>query len=167
MNQDATSLADLHDIVVPDPVSWWSLAPGWYVLGLLALLGLRSLLLAWRRQRIAQRYRRLALDELAVLRDAAQDPNKRRGALGELPVLLKRTALAAWPRARVAALTGAKWWRFLDENSGKSQFENTHGEALERLAYDTSAALPEQDAKGLFRAVGHWIRHHRVTKNTD
>lgn len=31
MNADASSLDDLRDIAVPPPVSWWPLAPGWWV----------------------------------------------------------------------------------------------------------------------------------------
>ena len=37
MKDNPISLDKLHDIVLPETVGWWPLAPGWYVL-LLALL---------------------------------------------------------------------------------------------------------------------------------
>ena len=36
-NPDPSSLDNLFDIVVPPPVSWWPPAPGWYVVGGLAI----------------------------------------------------------------------------------------------------------------------------------
>jgi hypothetical protein len=30
---DLTSLENLYDIVMPPPIPWWPLAPGWYVVG--------------------------------------------------------------------------------------------------------------------------------------
>ena len=38
MKPDPASLENLRDIAVPPPVPWWPPAPGWWVLGLLALL---------------------------------------------------------------------------------------------------------------------------------
>ena len=87
MSADAASLANLHDIVVPPPVSWWPLAWGWYLLGALLLAALAWGLVRWRRWRLANRYRDLALAELDDLSDAIGDPASRTGALAALPML--------------------------------------------------------------------------------
>ena len=76
--------------------------------------------------------------------------------LGEL---LKRTALAAWPRTAVASLSGRDWYGFLDQSVGFSRFSEGLGEQLERVSYGSTPSGP-QDA--LFDAAEHWIRHHRV-----
>jgi hypothetical protein len=161
MSADATSLANLHDIVVPPPVSWWPLAWGWYLLGALLLAALAWGLVRWRRWRLANRYRDLALAELDDLSDAIGDPASRTGALAALPMLLKRVALAAWPREQVAQLSGAAWWRFLDGSGGT--LGQVEGARLERLSYgrEAGAGLSETEARGLAKAVRAWIRRHR------
>ena len=59
-------LSQLRDIHLPPPVSWWPLAPGWWLLlGTLLLLTAIAFWL-WRRRRRSN-WRREALRELAQL----------------------------------------------------------------------------------------------------
>src|SRR5262245_52349452 len=106
MNDDSASLARLHDIVVPPAVGWWPPAPGWYWLLGFAVLAALALLLhgfaVWQRNR----YRREALAELATLERQACDRKTRDGVPAGISELLKRTALTAFPRPRVASLSG-------------------------------------------------------------
>ena len=98
MNEAATSLDRLHDIVLPPAVPWWPPAPGWYLL--LALILVVAAVLGgriWQRWR-ANAYRRAALRELQTLQDAP--------AIAEL---LRRTARAVVLRPVGAATTGAAW----------------------------------------------------------
>ncbi|MEE4377430.1 MAG: DUF4381 domain-containing protein [Candidatus Competibacteraceae bacterium] len=164
MTQDTASLANLHDIVMPEAVPWWPPASGWYGIGLLALVGLGWLLLTMRRRWVAQLYRRQALAELGQLQEALQYPEQRQSALAELPVLLKRAALAAWPRPRVAELSGSDWWRFLDQNADGSRFAATHGESLQKLTYQKDSALSNEEIDSVVKAVAQWIEHHHVTE---
>jgi hypothetical protein len=55
---DAGSLQNLNDIVVPGPVSWWPLATGWYVLAALLIVILLILAIRQWRQWRRNRYRR-------------------------------------------------------------------------------------------------------------
>jgi len=164
MTQDTASLANLQDIVIPQAVSWWPPAPGWYGIGLLVLLGLGWLLFAWRRRWVAQRYRRQALVELGGLQDALKNPEQRQSALAKVPVLLKRVALAAWPRPRVAELSGPDWWRFLDQSDDRSSFTATHGKSLQKLAYQKDAALSDEEVDSVVQAAAQWIEHHHLTQ---
>ena len=163
MSTDAASLANLHDIVLPPSVSWWPLAWGWYLLSALLLAGLAWGLLRWRRRRRANRYRDLALGELDALADAIGDPARQARALADLPVLLKRVALAAWPRARVAGLSGEDWWQFLDENDPGGALGEAEGAKLDHLSCgrEPGAGLSEAEARGLAAAVRVWVRRHR------
>ena len=66
---DAGSLQNLNDIVVPGPVDWWPPAPGWYVLGAIALIVFVVLAVRqWRRWQ-GNRYRRQAMLELSAIRE--------------------------------------------------------------------------------------------------
>lgn len=156
---DATSLEHLVDIVVPPPVPWWPPAPGWYVVGGLALvLGLRAARRAWVRWHAAA-YRRAALAELERLESQGQ----REAALRELPALVKRTALAAFPRDAVASLSGAAWLRFLDRTGRTDAFTRGRGQVLGELVYDPRAARMDPAAAAeLFRVVRTWIGTHDV-----
>jgi hypothetical protein len=168
VSADATSLSNLRDIVLPPPVSWWPLAWGWYLVAALLLAGLAwGLVRRWRRRR-ANRYRELALLELDALSAAIADAAKRPRALAALPVLLKRVALAAWPRGRVAGLSGEAWWHFLDESGADSALGKVQGPRLDRLSYgrEPDAGLSESETKRLLQAVRAWIRSHRAPEQS-
>ena len=109
-------LQHLHDIVFPIPVSWYPQTMAWWI-----LLGFFVLVLAWAGYAIytrwqANRYRRLALNQLRRLEADLTIPDRRLFALTEVPVLLKKTVLACWNRREVASLSGDAWLRFLDES---------------------------------------------------
>ncbi len=162
MNTDATSLDRLHDIIMPAPVPWWPLAPGWYwVLGLMVVMLLAALitgLIRWQHNR----YRREALAELARHEMALQNAELRSPALLSLAELLKRTAVTAFPREDVATLTGPKWFAFLDYTARGSRFRDALGTMLENAIYDprTVDTLDPQRLHSVVEAIRHWIKFH-------
>ena len=143
------NLQDLNPIIVPEPVGWLPLAPGWIVLGV--IFGVLLAVLAWKRwlKWRGQRYRREALRELGAMPE-----------LDRLPGLLKRTALSAWPREEVAALSGPAWHRFLDDSAGLETFSDGLGQRLDQLAYGSSK-LAADDEAALRAAARDWLRLHR------
>ncbi|MEK7949205.1 DUF4381 domain-containing protein [Luteolibacter soli] len=148
MNDDPASLERLHDLVVPPPVPWWPPTPGWaMVLVALTLVMLALLTKAFIRWQ-ADRYRREALHLL-------EDPDTKPA---EWSALLKRTALAVWPREEVAHLTGKEWLAFLDRTAGMTVFSTGAGNAIESIAFDPKAAGEGGDLKA---AVREWIQRHR------
>jgi hypothetical protein len=155
--QPGDSLVDLldqlHDIVEPPPVSMMPATWGWAVVGaaMLAVLGL--LLWLYARHRRATAYRRAALAELDMLAPRLEAGDAT--ALAAAETLLRRTALAAFPRAQVATLTGSDWLAFLDRTGGDFA---AVGPALAAAPY---APAPAFDGAAALRAARHWIaRHH-------
>jgi hypothetical protein len=150
---DPGSLDRLHDIVVPPSARWWPPAPAWYALGV--IVGVAIAVLAWSVSSwwFRNRYCREALAELARLEGEVARPE----TLPALAVLVKRVALAAYPRERVASLTGGKWLAFLDVTGGNDAFTAGPGKILE------AGYAPERGGVGLelFTVVRHWIEHHR------
>jgi Domain of unknown function (DUF4381) len=129
---DPTSIERLFDIVTPPPVPWWPPAPGWFVIGgVVVVLAVWIAWHAWQRWTAAA-YRRAALAEWRQLKSRASDPKRREAALGQLPALVKRTALAAFPREDVTSLSGKAWLRFLDRTGRTNAF--THGAGRDILA---------------------------------
>lgn len=147
---DPGSLANLHPIVLPDPVPVWPLAPGWYMLLALLLAAAAWAGACWWRHRRAQQYRRQALAELEGLDEA-----------GAIPGLLKRAALSVFPRQEVAQLTGADWHRFLDRSAGRPLFEGETGLLLDRASYE-NGTLDADQGERLRTAAGAWLKEHRV-----
>src|SRR5262245_43819712 len=103
----ADPLAGLVDIPLPPPVSLWPQTTASRVAIALAAAGLVAAtwwLIRWWR---ATRYRRAALAELdAIASDMDRPPAQSAAALA---LLLRRTALAAFPREEVAELSGPPW----------------------------------------------------------
>ena len=152
---DTGSLQNLNDIVLPAPVPWWPLAPGWYILAAILLVLLVVLALrGWRRWR-RNAYRRQALARVAAMR-AGQ------GELGDLPAVLKQTAMCVWPRRQVAALCGPDWHDFLDSSGAGGRFGDGAGGILDRLSYGGAAVHPPDAAERLrlLDAAETWLRRH-------
>ncbi len=150
-NAENLSLDMLRDIHVPDPISYAPQTVGWWVV--FAVLALVALVLGLRARRRWKRnaYRRMALARL--------DAIEAQGSFGELPRLIKRTALDAWPRGEVAPLSGAPWLAFLDRSYGGDGFSNGPGRALPALAYGSGATA---DPSALITLIRIWIRKHRA-----
>jgi hypothetical protein len=156
--------------VVPPPMPWWPPAPGWFVVGgVLLVLVFWGAWRAWRRWRAAA-YRRTALAEWRQLKARAADPRPREReiALRQLPELVKRVALAAFPREAVASLSGEAWLRFLDRTGHTDSFTHGRGRLLPELAYDPrlAARLDASTVEDLFRIVQRWIRGHSTAAET-
>lgn len=152
------SLQNLNDIVLPAPVGWWPPAPGWYAVGALLLLALAWVAVKSWRQWSRDRYRREALQSLALLRSGGD------AAARGVPELLKRAALSAWPRDAVAALSGDDWHRFLDQTARMSCFRDRAGRTLDNLAYGEARRLSAEEMDELYREAERWLRRHRVPK---
>jgi hypothetical protein len=153
MNVDPGSLEHLHDLIMPVPVSWWPPAPGWLVVGaaLVMILGwwLIRAIQYWQ----SNAYRREAL---ALLDNAG-------GSEAELATLIKRVALSAYPRERVASLTGEQWLVFLNRTGRTDAFTKGPGRWLARLAYEPklAASLSTNELFDLRTAARDWIIRHR------
>ena len=102
------------------------------------------------------------LREWQRLRAQADDLLQRQAALRQLPELVKRTALVAFPRAEVASLSGAAWLSFLDRTGHTTVFTRGRGQLLSELAYDPRlmTQLDSSAVEELFTIVRQWIHGH-------
>lgn len=149
---DPGSLDLLHDIVVPPAASSWPLRSAWYLLffAIVVPMGLiiRAVIMKW----MKNRYRREALVELERIAHSLADSD----GIPQIAILVKRVALAAYPRGRVASLSGAEWLTFLDSTSGSDGFTLGPGAVLE-AGY--SAGSHPASAE-LIDTVRRWIKFH-------
>ncbi len=162
---DPGSLQNLHDIISPEPIAWLPPAPGWYVLGFSFLLLLSWFSVhryqAWKRNQ----YRREALMELAELKNQMSDRARYQQLLPQIPQLVKRTAIIAYGRSRVASLNGVDWLTFLNKTGSTDVFTQGKGKLLSDCSYQSTAklaAFSTEQIKGLQRAVYLWINKHQT-----
>jgi hypothetical protein len=152
MNPDP--LANLRDIHLPEPVSWWPPAPGWWGLTvfILCLSGLGAYILfhAFKKKR----HRRAALKELALLRNNSDT----RLALEQIAALLRRVAIQSFGRKEVVGLSGRKWLELLDRTGRTDQFSGGPGEALGENLYRADYQVTIDP---IFQLAEKWIRCHK------
>jgi hypothetical protein len=145
----------LHGIVMPDPVPLRPMTPGWLILAgwLLAvlILGARYLI----RLRRLNRYRREALAVLKTI-EGERDLSPVESAQ-QIAALLKRTALAAYPRQQVASLSGKEWAQFLRESANNDRQIADAAASLAAASY-----RPDADGRELSAPARRWIRLHRA-----
>ncbi|PLX81673.1 MAG: DUF4381 domain-containing protein [Desulfuromonas sp.] len=151
MNPGQLPLRDIH---LPEPISWWPPAPGWWLLaGLFALAALALRMWLVRRRQLA--WRRTALAELERLGRAYAEHGDGRRLATEVSVLLRRACLCRAPRAEAAALTGVAWLDYLDAALGDGRFRQGPGAALASAPYRPIAKI---DAEGLLQLCRDWLR---------
>lgn len=148
MMDTASLLEQLAPLREPPSVGWWPLAPGWWLALIITsiLIGLlcRALLLRWRKNR----YRRLALAQITVLRELGKP------SLEQVNRLLKATALRTWPDQKVAAMHGSEWLHWLSESAPKAG--DSWMSSLEAV-YRTPG---EPATDELLQGAVAWIRCH-------
>ena len=150
MDPSQLPLRDLH---LPDPVGWWPLAPGWWLLLAMlaaALVWLAVVARSRHRQGAARRHALRKLRELE--RRYAEDGDAVQLAI-DVSALLRRAILAYSPRADVAGLTGPAWMERLDSGLAAPLFADGAGRALLDLPYRRPGADHSADVTALLSAV--------------
>ncbi len=74
---------------------------------------------------------------------------------------MKRVAIAAYGRARVAPLSGDAWLSFLDEHGGTVRFTDGPGRVFGDAIYARPGRAPF-DRSELGRIAEEWIRSHEL-----
>lgn len=148
---ETVNLVDLIDMLVPpaepERISLVPQTAGWLAVLAVGVSVALIVIRAWVRRRRAERYRRDAVDLLAA---SGNDPVA-------IAAIVRRTALAAFPRADVASLSGAAWLAFLDRTGGGSDFSKGAGRALAEAPYRRACVAPD----ALSAVAERWVRTHR------
>ena len=146
-------LESLRDIHAAPPPPWWPPAPGWWVLGIVALLGLvvcvRWLWRLWQRRRAQQRMRQ----HVEALRDAYATHRDLRQLAADASVLLRQLAIVRGG-AELAARTGEGWTHALDRLAGAPVL-SPFAAVVERAPYQRA---PDYDPEALLTALDRWVQ---------
>ncbi len=148
----------LRDIRLPDPVSWWPLAPGWWLSLVLVLLLVGAIWVIRRWIRRGQ-LKRSALAELTQLEQAySEGGDDLQQQVEALSILLRRLALSVYPRQEIASLTGEQWLLQLDVALAKTPqakaFSVGVGRVIMEAPYKPGLAV---ELPALLALVRYWI----------
>jgi MYXO-CTERM domain-containing protein len=155
--QDA--LANLRDIHLPAPVSFWPPAPGWWMVAGAALALVAGIWL-WRRRRRTS-LRRAVERELLALELAFLDGGDQADLAVGLSGVLRRVALVRFDRGAVASLHGDEWIAFLSNAERGAGVPREVAEALERGVYaGGDTGWKSDDGMAWIDAVRVWTGNH-------
>ena len=152
------SLDNLHDIIVPDAIGFFPLAPGWIIVGVLLLTLLFHFVVQAYKRYKKTLYKREALTELENYRDESKDD-----ALALLK-LARRVAIAAYGREEIAGLSGDDWWEFMEQCS-KVKVSRELRDEISTLLYDNTAQIDTKQFRLISSMVSVWIKTHQVSTN--
>lgn len=149
----------LRDIHLPDAISWWPPAMGWWILAV--LIPLCSYLIFRLYKRLTRKTAlKFAKNQLQALKLDEQLTKQEK--LIALSSLMRRTAISLYPRSEVASLTGEAWLNFLDHSIPVRSFNSDIGwlltNALYRQADNSHYIAP------LFNLCETWLNAQKEPK---
>lgn len=145
----------LRDIHLAEQAGYWPLAPGWWILIVLLLVGGMWLSRVLRRRArfkksLTQISPQLSLIEEKLMREPDNE------VIAALNTLLRQIAVNYYPRADIASLTGVKWLAFLDQSGDTTAFSRGVGQILGSAPYQTNGHLA-CDQAALMTLVKSWV----------
>ena len=136
-------LAQLADIHLPEPVSYWPPAIGWWILTAIALVLLVILFRKIASRALQQKICQYALAELQLCYDSyhqADSPSIDQSKLdyvNQFNTVVRRVALVHYPQANVASLDGASWVDFIRQKGESSLMTDDLAIALQYGRFQT------------------------------
>jgi len=147
-------LDQLRDIHLPEPISWWPLAPGWWILIITGCLLSGWLISILYRRYSAKLYRRQAQKQLKALKLESNSQQQLRG----LFELLKQTANSAYPNLQPGSQSIMEFIRFMQRSCNKPIFERLNID-LNLALYSSDKQISHQSDE-LFEDASQWINRH-------
>jgi hypothetical protein len=152
-------LDQLYDIEGIDPINWWPLAPGWWILIVFLVLSLLGLVIYY--------YRKLAfknswqyhiLSQLSLMEQNLEEANTQ-ATIIELSEVIRRIAMHQYSRRECAGIEGKSWLRWLKSHDPHQFDWEREGKHLIEAPYAPSyKAIPNEDVLGLIKAIRKWVK---------
>ena len=150
------SALTLRDIHLPNPVSWWPPAPGWWILlGTIALVFIIIYLVI--RIRRGRRIKKEALAEFEKIRTTYRNDMNPALLARSISTLLRRVCLSYYPHTNVPGMTGEQWLSYLDSTAEIKGFQTDSGEILTTAPYLPQRKCQSYDADALLSLCEAWI----------
>jgi len=160
MNPQDFSQLPLRDIHLPGPIGWWPLAPGWWLLIALLLVGVAAYAVYY----YFGRHRRVALRAVRRVQAALEQGAEPVACLQNVSTVLRRFAMttvappvAGGPRPDVPGLIGEAWLKYLDSRWGRQGFATASGRRLLAAPYARPNSIERATALELTALCLAWL----------
>lgn len=153
----------LRDVHIPEAISWWPLAIGWWITMLLIPMLLWISFLIYKRltRKTAIKTAKKLLAELK--QDKTQtDADK----LVEISALIRRVAISVAPREECASLTGQAWLEYLDKSLKDKAFTQGVGQCFADVSY-RKTPVENINISELINLTERWLKSQKIKKVKD
>ncbi len=173
-NPLTTNTIPLKDIYLPESVSWWPPAIGWWLLLFLLIFLCWASYTAIKRYRKKWGYRNNALQLLnstyknwQTSGNDLKDTNK--NIIESMAIILKRTAITAYPTIEVSSLFGESWLQFINKQTKTPYFDNKLKNLLLSQQYQAtnSTTIEKASIDHFYKACQQWIKNHYSHSNHE
>lgn len=152
-------IADIH---LPNDVSAWPPAIGWWLLVLISALLFWAAIVAFKKHQNKWQYRKAALRLLAEEYRRFNDTNTQATATALISVL-KRTAMSAYPEQDLRGIYGQQWVSCLNRQTPKAYFEaNLASYFIDQQYQIATTEHNNIDVSALYHACQCWIKQHNT-----
>ena len=148
----------LRDVHLPEAISWWPLAYGWWISIVLALFGISALVYYLLRKRKQNAYRHSAIKELNTAYTLWQQQNDVAAYLQSANAILKRAVLHFTKQQGIASQSGQAWLNTLASSATSelsAELKNAFGSQIYRVDADA-------DIKLVHNEISHWLATHQA-----
>jgi hypothetical protein len=151
---DNNLLNELKPIHLPNTVSIFPLAPGWYFVS--AVVVIVGIILAIYVGNLRKKKRLLNNEIFQILAEIEKKSkcDSNQFILGDITILLKRVAILRFPEAKPQSLYGENWLKFLDKSGKTDDFTQGEGKVLANI-YSRYTLV---DNSNLIFVVKRWLR---------
>ncbi len=151
--QDLSQLKDIH---LPQEVSHWPIAYGWWLSLILLVLVICAIAYLFIQQRKKTQVKRAALFQLNKQFDEYKSHQNSQLFLQQNNELLKRFCMQKYPAA--INLSGKAWGQFLCTHAPKNTFNDEQLTALSQGLYQAEFRY---DSEALFNACRQWLKNNK------
>ena len=171
MNQPVSDqpVLNLRDIHLPDPISWWPVAPGWWIILASSLLVIVIIFIS-RNIYIKRQLNRDIKAELEHIKQQYQQTKNKSQLAKSLSILLRRANISYYPKTDIAGLIGSEWLMYLDNtcssSSANKRFQSDTGKILLSAPYLPDNTNLDFDAKKLISLCESWLQssHKKMSR---
>ncbi|MDA8622030.1 DUF4381 domain-containing protein [Psychrosphaera sp.] len=141
-------LSQLKDIQTPEPITWWPLAWGWWLVIILVLVAIYIAILLVMKRIENNKAKKQALKMLVQIHNEPH-PHKTVIAINDI---LKRVMLAYISRENIASMNSKQWIDSLNSLSETDKIPSR----FSQLAYQPNCSA--KDADEYLDAAQHWVK---------
>ena len=152
-------LAQLRDIRLPEEISWWPLAPGWWMLALIIVIVVLVFIFLYVKNKHSLKCQ--ALCELQALKSQSEKFTNTQLAT-QISVLIRRLVLSQNTDLHYAAMHGTQWQEFLMTNSRSipASFARviSHAPYVDNIQFENITKDENLSSSDLLEIADYWIR---------